>query len=180
MKCFRLLFILLLAATAASALISQDSGKNQILEVVSTTYNISRTETLVYLRVFSDGSAEAHPTRKIDFRNLDLKHVQLSSSDMTSLREFLAPARTEKWDDKYERFWGCKDCGSAWEIVVGQGKEKKTISLTNFQPFLAREQKKPYPADIEKLGCIVWELRAKVVNEPYEMDYLSGCKSIGY
>jgi hypothetical protein len=180
MKHFRLLFTLFFAATGASALISQDSGKTQILEVVATTYNISRIETLVYLRVYSDGSAEAHPMRKIDFRNLDLKHAQLSVSEITSLREFLTPARTEKWDDKYERFWGCKDCGSAWEIAVGQGKEKKTVALTNFQPFLAREQKKPYPADIEKLGCIIWEQRARVVNEPYDMDYLSGCKSIGY
>ncbi len=180
MRCLRLLFTLLFAASAASALLSQSSGKTQILEVVATTYNVTRTETLVYLRVFSDGSAEAHPIRKIDFRNLDLKHAQLSSPDITNLREFLAPARTEKWDDKYDRFWGCKDCGSAWEIAVGQGKEKKIIALTNFQPFLAREQKKPYPADIEKLGCTIWQLRAKVVNEPYEMDYLGGCKSIGY
>jgi hypothetical protein len=180
MRCLRLLFLLLFTATFASALISRDSGKTKVLEVVSTTYDISRVETLVYLRVFSDGSAEAHPTKKIDFRNLDLEHAQLPSSDIASLREFLAPARTEKWDDKYERFWGGKDFGSAWEIVVGQGKEKKTITLVNFQPFLARQQKKPYPADIEKLGCTIWQLRTKVVNEKYDIDYLSGCKRIGY
>jgi hypothetical protein len=180
MKCLRLLFTLLFAATAVSALISQDPGKTQVLEVVATTYDISRTETLVYLRLFSDGSAEAHPTRKIDFRNLDLKHAQLSSSDVTSLREFLAPTRTGKWDNKYERFWGNKDFGNTWEITIGQGKDKMTITLTNFQPFLAREKKKPYPADIEKLGCTIWGLRTKVVNEPLDRDYITGCKNLGY
>jgi hypothetical protein len=180
LKYFRLLITLLFAATAASSLVSQYPGKIQVLEVIATTYDVSRTETLVYLRVFSDGSAEAHPTRKIDFRNLNFKHAQLPSSDIDSLREFLAPVRTEKWEVKYERYWGNKDFGNTWEITVGQGKDKRAITLTNFQPFLARDKKKPYPADIEKLGCTIWELRTKVVNEPLDRDYLTGCKNLGY
>ena len=167
-------------ATAASALISQDSGKTQLLEVVATTYDVSRTETLVYLRVFSDGSAEAHPTRKIDFRNIALRRAQLSTPEMTSLGDLLSPARTEKWDEKYERTWGNKDFGQTWEITIGHDNYKRAITLLNFQPFLARDKKKPYPADIEHLGCTIWELRTKVTNEPLDRDYVTGCKKLGY
>jgi len=152
----------------------------QILEVIVTTYDVSRTETLIYLRVFSDGSAEAHPTRKVDFRNLALKQAQIPSSEMAKLREFLTPSRTQKWDSKYERYWGNKDFGDEWEITVGQGRDQKEITLVNFRPFLAREKKEPYPVDIEKLGCTIWKLRMKVLVEPLDRNYVGGCKDLGY
>ena|SRR5258708_2612369 len=180
MKCFFRLFALLLVITVPKPVVSQDSERTQILEVVVTTYDVSRTETLIYLRVFSDGSAEAHPTRKIDFRNLALKQAQIPSPEMAKLREFLAPSRTEKWDSKYERYWGNKDFGDEWEITVGQGRDKKEITLVNFRPFLAREKRKPYPGDIEKLACTIWELRMKVLDEPLERNYVGGCKDWGY
>ncbi len=159
--------------------VSQGSEKTQVLEVVLTTHDVSRTETLIYLRVFSDGSAEAHPTRRVDFRNLVLKQAQIPSPEVVKLQEFLSPVRMQSWDSKYERFWGNKDFGTEWAITVGHGTEKKEIMLVNFQPFLAREKKKPYPTDIEKLGCTIWELRAEVIGEPLEKDYLGGCRTWG-
>lgn len=179
-KCICCLFAALLVVRAPSPAGSQDPGKTQLLEAVVTTYDVSRTETLIYLRVFSDGSAEAHPTRKVDFRNLALKQGQIPSSEMAKLREFLNPSRTHEWEGKYERSWGNEDFGDEWEITVGQGKDKKEITLLNFRPFLARKKKKPYPVDIEKLGCTIWELRMKVLDEPLERNYVGGCKDLGY
>src|SRR6266481_6489720 len=114
--------------------VSQGSEKTQVLEVVLTTHDVSRTETLIYLRVFSDGSAEAHPTRRVDFRNLVLKQAQIPSPEVVKLQEFLSPVRMQSWDSKYERFWGNKDFGTEWAITVGHGTEKKEIMLVNFQP----------------------------------------------
>jgi hypothetical protein len=180
MNCLHWLFALLLVITVPNPLVSQDSEKVQLLEVVVTTNDAARTETLIYLRVFSDGSAEAHPTRKVDFRNLVLKQAQIPSPKMVKLQEFLSPVRTQSWDSTYERFWGNKDFGDKWAITIGQGREKKEITLVNFRPFLAREKKKPYPTDIEKLGCTVWELRESVLDEPLERNYIKGCKDWGY
>jgi hypothetical protein len=180
MKGFCLLFALFVAISVPNLAVSQDSEKTQLLEVVVTTHDVSRTETLIYLRVFSDGSAEGHPTRRVDFRNLVLKQAQILSLEMAKLREFLSPLRTQTWGRKYERFWGNKDFGDEWAITVGQGTEKKEIILVNFRPFLARAKKKPYPRDIEKLGCTIWELRAEVIGEPLEKDYLGACRSWGY
>ena len=180
MKSLRWLFGLLLVITAPNPVGSQDFTKTQVLEVVVTTHDVSRTETLIYLRVFSDGSAEAHPTRKVDFRDLVPKHTQIPSPEMVELREFLSPLRMQNWATTYERFWGNKDFGDEWKITVGQGTEKKKVTLVNFRPFLAREKKKPYPTDIEKLGCTIWELRAEVLGEPLEKDYLGGCRNWGY
>jgi hypothetical protein len=177
---FRLFTLLLAIAAVPNSVVSQGFERTQILEVVVTSRNVSRIETLIYLRVFSDGSAEAHPTRKVDFRNLVLKKAQISSSELAKLQEFLTPSRMQNWDGKYERYWGNKDFGEEWEITVGQGKDKKKITLVNFQPFLARDKKKPYPTDIEKLGCTIWELRMAVLDEPLERNYVGGCKDLGY
>jgi hypothetical protein len=65
-------------------------------------------------------------------------------------------------------------------ITIGQDQNRKTIALINFQPFLARRKKQPYPTEIEKLGCIVWELRTNVFKEPPDKDYVRGCQEWGY
>jgi hypothetical protein len=76
-----------------------------------------------------------------------------------------------------------KDFGQTWQVTIGQGDGKKSIILENFEPFLARTKKKPYPSDLEKLGCLVWELRTKVTGEALERDYVGGtggCQELGY
>jgi hypothetical protein len=173
-------FLLLLSLALPKLVDPQESQQNLLLEVIRTTYDVSRTETLVYLRVFSDGSAEAHPMREVDFRTLALKKAQISPVDLAKLREVLSPSKTQGLDPKYERYWGNIDFGNEWQITIGQGDNKKTIVLGNFQPFLARTKKKPYPTEVEKLGCIIWELRTKVTGEPLERNYVGGCREWGY
>lgn len=54
---------------------AQGSPSGDILfEVVQNSWDVERDETLIYLRVYSNGYAEAHPMRKVDFRNIELKH----------------------------------------------------------------------------------------------------------
>src|SRR5713226_4024850 len=176
MKRLGVSFLLLLSLALPRVADSQDAQQNRLLEVILTTYDINRTETLVYLRVFSNGSAEAHPMREVDFRTLALKKAQISPNDLVKLREVLSASKTKSLEPKYERYWGNKDFGDEWQVTIGQGDSKKTIILGNFQPFLARIKKKPYPAEVEKFGCIIWELRTKVTGEPLERDYVRGCR----
>jgi hypothetical protein len=56
---------------------AQQPSRTLLLDAIATTSDIHRTETLVYLRVYSDGSAEAHPTHEVDFRALALKQAQI-------------------------------------------------------------------------------------------------------
>jgi hypothetical protein len=159
---------------------SQESRPALLVEVILKTYGVSRTEALVYLRVFSDGSAEAHSMRDVDFRSLALKRVQISPSELTTLREFLSSSKVQHLDPKYERYWGNIDFGYEWQITVAANDQRKSIVLENFQPFLARTKKKPYPAELEKLGCLIWDLRTEVTGEPLEKDWVAGCRQLGY
>jgi len=173
-------FLFLLALALPRPVIPQESQRTPLLEVILTTYDVSRTETLVYLRVFSDGSAEAHPMREVDFRTLALKTASLPPSGLATLSEFLSSSTVQHLDTKYDRSWGNIDFGQTWKITIAQGGSQKSIILENFQPFLARTKKKPYPAELERLGCFVWKLRTKVTGEPLERDYVAGCRELGY
>lgn len=175
----QILALFLFSFTIPHVANSQDA-KASVLEVILTTYDVNRTETLVYLRVFSNGSAEAHPMRNVDFRTMALKKTQLSQTDLAALSEFLRSAGVQGLEPRYERSWGNIDFGQTWNITIGEGSNEKSIVLFNFQPFLARSKKKPYPQELEKLGCLIWDLRTKAIGEPLERDYVNGCRKLGY
>jgi hypothetical protein len=183
MKRLKVSLLLLLSLALPKLTDPQEAQKNLLLEVILTTYDVSRTETLVYLRIFSDGSAEAHPMRDVDFRTLALKRAQISPSELANLRDFLSSPKVQHLDPEYRRFWGNIDFGRTWQITIAQGDSQKSIVLENFEPFFARTRKKPYPAEVEKLGCLIWESRTKVTGEPLEKNYLDGkrgCRALGY
>jgi hypothetical protein len=95
----------------------------------------------------------------------------------------LGSPKVQQLDPEYKRYWGNKDFEHTWQMMIAQGENKKSIVLENFEPFLACTKKKPYPVEIEKLGCRVWELRTKVTGEPLERNYLGGtggCRELGY
>ena len=119
--------------------------------------------------------------REVDFRTLALRKAQISPSELGTLREFLRSSKVQHLDPEYNRYWGSvEDFGQTWQITIAGSDGKKSIVLHNFQPFYARAKKKPYPAEVEKLGCVIWELRTKVTGEPLERNYVAGCRELGY
>jgi hypothetical protein len=177
----------LLAGIAALALLvlvahgiaKQSSTRTILLEVVRNSWDAERDETLVYLRVYSDGFAEADPMRKVDFRNLELKVKELSADELASLRNLLNDPATTQLLPRYARYWGNKDFGFRFDVTIS-GTPQRKLELVNFQPFLARKEGKPYPKQLEKLGCSVWKLRTEVSGESLEKNWLKGCAELGY
>lgn len=167
------LFAVVRAAPPAS------SERAPLLEVVRMSWTVERDETLLYLRVYSDGFAEADPMKQVDFRHLKLKEKQLSSDELAALTRFLADPETAHLLPEYSSFWGNKDFGYKYEITISD-PSRKQIQLVNFQPFLARKEGKPYPKQLERLGCFMWKLRVEVSGEPLEKDWLKGCAELGY
>jgi len=67
----------------AYAIQSHGQRRTILLEVVRNSWDVERSESLVYLRVYSDGFAEAHPMRRVDFRDILLPS---NSSQQISFR----------------------------------------------------------------------------------------------
>jgi hypothetical protein len=158
---------------------TNNEARSLLLEVVRNSWDVERDETLVYVRVFSDGFAEAHPMRSVDFRNIQLKTKQLSNEEMATLKNLLSDDAIGKLEPEYSRYWGNKDFGYKYSVTIS-GPTHKQIELENFQPFLARKEGKPYPKQLEKLGCSFWRLREEVSGEPLEKNWLKGCTELGY
>ncbi|MGH9732291.1 MAG: hypothetical protein ACRD4A_11355 [Candidatus Acidiferrales bacterium] len=163
----------------AGQLRPQNPTRTVLLEVIRNSWDVQRNETLVYLRVYSDGFAEAHPMKKVDFRNIEFERKQLSNQELATLSSLLASRDTAQLLPKYSRYWGNKDFGYKYDITI-PGPIRKQLELVNFQPFLARKEGKPYPKQLEKLGCLVWKLRVEVSGEPLEKNWLKGCAELGY
>jgi hypothetical protein len=108
----------------------QQSSRTSLLEAIATTRDIHRTETLVYLRVYSDGFAEAHPTHEVNFRTLALKQAQIPAPELARLKELLASPKIPALDDEYERNWGAVDFSTKLVITIGPDQNGKTITLT--------------------------------------------------
>ena len=158
---------------------NQSPVRTVLLEVVRNSWDAERNETLIYVRVFSDGFAEAHSMRKVDFRDVRLITKQLSGDELGSLNQLLFDPATMQLQPQYIRYWGNKDFGYKYSVTIS-GQSQKQLELVNFQPFLARKMGKPYPKQLEKLGCSIWKLRAEVSDEPLEKDWLQGCAELGY
>jgi hypothetical protein len=176
-----MMLILLTTGLFASAQIAPkaSSERTSLFEVVRTSWSVERDETLLYLRVYSDGFAEADPMKQVDFRDLKPKTKQLSGEDVAALANLLADPSTAQLLPEYSSFWGNKDFGYRYEITIF-GPSRKQLRLVNFQPFPARKEGKPYPKQLEKLGCAMWKLRNEVSGEPLEKDWLKGCAELGY
>jgi hypothetical protein len=158
---------------------SQDSGRTLLLEVLRTSWDVGRDETLIYLRVYSDGFAEVHSMRKVDFRSIQFLSKQLPNDELSSLKKLLSDPAIDQLEPEYSRYWGNRDFGYKYDVAISN-RSVKHIQLENFQPFLARQKGKPYPKELEKLGCAIWKLRAEVSDEPLEHNWLKGCAGLGY
>jgi len=75
-------------------------------------------------------------------------------AELARLKELLGSPKIRALNDEYERNWGAVDFSTKFAVRLGQDQNRKTITLINFQPFLARQKKQPYPVEIGKLGCI--------------------------
>lgn len=157
----------------------QNPTRTVLLEVVRNSWDVQRNETLVYLRVYSDGFAEAHPMKKVDFRNVQFETKHLPSDELAALNSLLSDPATAQLRPEYSRYWGNKDFGYKYNVAISAPSQKQ-LELVNFQPFLARKEGKPYPKQLEKLGCSIWKLRVEVSGEPLEKDWLKGCAELGY
>jgi len=109
-----------------------------------------------------------------------LQRAEMGHFRKAPKRELLSSPKIRALNDEYDRNWGAVDFSAKLVITLSQEQNRKTITLVNFQPFLARRKKQPYPAEIEKLGCIIWELRTNVFKEPPDEDYVRGWREWGY
>jgi hypothetical protein len=148
---------------AANAVKSGPSSK-VILEVINRHFTVGKKIPSIYLRVFSDGSAECHAEKYWDETDTAKKKA-LSQKDFEQLKVLVGQPELLNVKPRYELMEPVIDSWMEWTIKVPHGRNVQKIEVANFAPAAAKERKEPYPDVLVKLGCSIWKLRSYVYSD---------------
>ena len=139
------------------------SGRSSkvILEVINRHFTVGKKIRSVYLRLFSDGTAECHTERYSDEQDI-VKRKVLAAEDLEGLKAVLKQPELSSVKPRYELMAPVIDSWMEWTIKVPHGQNIQTIEVANFNPTAAKERKEPYPDVLVKLGCSIWKIRSDV------------------
>lgn len=148
------------SAEAATALKAGPSRRVN-LEVINRHFTVGKKIRSVYLRVFSDGTAECHTEKYWDEPD-SVKRKVLAPDDFEKLKDLLKRPELLSAKPRYGLMAPVVDSWMEWTIKVPHGQNVQNIEVANFNPTAAKESKTPYPDVLVKLGCSIWKIRSDV------------------
>jgi hypothetical protein len=152
-----------------------ESSPRVILEVINRHFTMGHKIPSVYLRLFSDGTAECHTVRYTGDEAEIVKKEKLSQAELGRLESLIDTPELLNVKKRYELMHAVVDSWMEWNINVPHKGGAQKIQVLNFSPGSAREKNQPYPDALVKLGCSIWKLRHEVYGD--EPDYLNNdCK----
>jgi len=158
-----------------------EASPRMVLEVINKHFTVGLKIPSVYLRVFSDGTAECHTERYTGDEPNVVKKKALTPDELGKLEAVLDNQDLLNVNKRYELVDPVIDSWMEWNIAVPHKTATQKIQVLNFSPGSEGEKNKPYPDALVKLGCHIWKLRFEIYgdethgNRPY---YLSdGCKN---
>ena len=172
---------------STSIFLSQLATKSEappqiILEVINTHFTVGLQIPSVYLRVFSDGTAECHTVQYTGHEAHVVKREMLTPDELSKLKAVLENQELPNVQKRYELLNLVIDSWMEWNIAVAHDSGTQRIQVLNFSPGSAGEKKKPYPDALVKLGCSIWKLRYETYGDEIYGNtprYLAdGCKNV--
>ena len=151
---------------------------DMVLEVIATHTTMASEDTYVYLRVFSDGTAEYQSRNHSNSEAKEPLTIMktLSQNEFFQITSVVRNPKLAKVGPRYERRYAIVDTSTEWTIKIQRPGQPQIIQVLEFAPGLARIMKHPYPDALVKLGCNIENLRDQVSGEPSFPD--SECKRI--
>ncbi len=152
---------------------SPKASADMVLEVIATHTTMESEATYVYLRVFSDRTAECQSSKHSNAENKELATVKktLTQNEFIRTKAMVSDPKLATLGLKYETRYAVVDSSTEWVIKIQRPGEPQTIRILEFSPGLARTMKHPYPDALVKLGCSIKKLRADVSGESILFDY---------
>jgi hypothetical protein len=141
-----------------------------LLEVIQQTHWIDQSKRLVYLRIFSDGTAKCHPEKNVDYINLKFINNSIPPDKLERLEKLLNDAELETLEGQYPDIVSSKDSFRIWTISIPRDEGSQQVEVVNFAPGHAEHLNRPYPKALVRLGCFIEELRPIVSGESTYVD----------
>lgn len=162
-------------ASSQSAIKSHNSGvadnsATLLLEVINTHFTVGEKIPSVYLRVFSDRTAECHTLAYSGHELKVAKRKTLKPEEFERLIDLLNDPGLLNVKSRYESPRIIVDSWMEWDIKIQHAGNAQKIEVINFSPsWLGLAQ--PYPDPLLQLGCAVWKIRDDVFgDEPGRRD----------
>jgi hypothetical protein len=137
-----------------------------MIEVVLDSRGIGDyRETLLYLRVYSDGTAQYQPPREVTtqgrLQERQLAYTRVSTSKLGMLEGALGQPELTELAPLYEHTLLTVDFTRILEITIPRDNGGQQIRIVNFNsPFpFARKDDEPYPKAVGELVCVILSLR---------------------
>jgi hypothetical protein len=158
---------LLAPANNFAQLAAPSPAPDIILDVIATHSTMAGEERYMYLRVFSDSTAEYQSSKHSDGVENDLPAIRktLPQDEFNRIRSVLNDAKVATLKPKYETRYAIVDSSTQWTVKIQRSGQTQSIQVLEFSPGLARAMKHPYPDALVRLGCNIEKLRADVSGE---------------
>jgi hypothetical protein len=152
---------------------SANPSTGVVLEVIATHTTVENENTYVYLRVFSDKTAECQSSKHSNVEKQELPTIKrkLTRDEFIRIKSVVSDPKLATLGPKYETRYAIVDSSTEWTIKIQRPGDPQTIRVLEFSPGLARTTKHPYPDALVKLGCSIQKLRADVSGESILLDY---------
>jgi hypothetical protein len=122
---------------AAATAVKPGPSSKVILEVMNRYFTVGEKIPSIYLRVFSDGSAECHAEKFWDEADT-VKKKGLSHEDFDQLRGLVGQPELLSVKPRYELMERVIDSWMEWTINVPHGRNVQRIEVANFSPVAAK------------------------------------------
>jgi hypothetical protein len=151
---------------------SPSLGREIVLEVIATHNTLASEDRYVYLRVFSDGTAEWQSSNYSNSQKTELLAAKktLTQDEFMRIKSVVSEPKLAAVGPKYETRYAIVDTFTEWTIKIQRPGRLQIIQVLEFSPGLARTMKHPYPNALVKLGCNIEKTRADVSGESHTPD----------
>lgn len=164
--------LLVVVAQSAGPAASSKALEGIILDVPATQYAIGLDWDYAYVRVFSDGHAEAQTfTLKSPFEKPQLTTVTttLSRERFAAVEHLLDDSEVMDLDSRYPQRISkvVLDFFTVWHIRLRHRGSEQQLEVVEFAPVAAKQRGQPYPNALVKLGCVIAMTRAETIGEEF-------------
>src|SRR6266481_8003105 len=131
---------LLASANNFVQLAAPSPGADTILDVIATHSTMASEERYVYLRVFSDGTAEYQSSKHSDGVQNDLPVIRktLRQDEFKRIRSILSEPRLAAVGPEYATRYAIVDSWTEWTVKIQRSGQTQSIQVLEFSPGLAR------------------------------------------
>lgn len=139
-------------------------GHEIILEVINRHFTVGKKIPSVYLRVFSDRTAECQTEKFWDEPEVT-KTKTLDTTEFEQLKTILDDPELLNIKRSYGLMYPVIDSWMEWDIEVPHGWHEEKIVVLNFSPASALKRNQPYPDALVRLGCSILKIRNDVFGD---------------